>query len=105
MPEFWAKVETAFHASCTCEMGSKNNPMAVLDSDCRVRGVKNLHVVDSEVFPTISNGNLNAPPIMAAEKAADIILGLAPLPESSASVWIDEDWENQQRVKQALRNC
>jgi len=49
--------------------------MAVLDAQCRVRGVQQLRVVDSSAFPAITNGNLNAPTIMLAERAADIIKG------------------------------
>ena len=78
-------------------MGSDNDPMAVLDGDCRVRGVESLRVVDSSIFPTITNGNLNAPTIMVAEKAADIILGKPTLPSLNAPVWIHPDYQNQQR--------
>ncbi|MEL7128322.1 MAG: choline dehydrogenase [Pseudomonadota bacterium] len=66
-------VESAYHPSCTCKMGADGDPMAVLDPSCRVRGVENLRVVDASIFPTIPNGNLNAPTMMVAEKAADII--------------------------------
>ena len=71
--------------------------MAVLDPDCRVRGIERLRVVDSSVFPTITNGNLNGPTIMVGEKAADIIRGQPPLPASNAPVWIHPDWETKQR--------
>jgi len=67
-------VESAYHPSCTCKMGSKEDPMVVLDSSCRVIGVEGLRVVDSSIFPTITNGNLNAPTMMVAEKASEIIL-------------------------------
>lgn len=89
--------ESAYHPSCTCKIGSPEDPNAVLDPECRVIGVENLRVVDSSVFPTIPNGNLNAPTIMVAEKAADIILGKNPLPASNAPVWIAPDWETRQR--------
>jgi choline dehydrogenase len=49
--------------------------MSVVDSETRVHGIKNLRVVDSSIFPTIPNGNLNSPTIMLAERAADIIKG------------------------------
>lgn len=68
-------VESAYHPTSTCRMGSKTDPMAVIDPDCRVIGLQNLRVVDSSIFPSIPNGNLNAPTMMAAERAADIILG------------------------------
>jgi choline dehydrogenase len=71
--------------------------MAVLDPDCRLRGIAALRVVDSSVFPTVTNGNLNAPTIMLAEKAADAIRGRAPLAPSNAPVYIAPDWETQQR--------
>lgn len=78
-------------------MGSDDDPMAVLDNHCRVRGVRGLRVVDSSIFPTIPNGNLNAPTIMVAEKAADHVLGLTPLPPAEVPVWIHPDWATSQR--------
>ena len=89
--------ETAYHPSCTCKMGGDGDPLAVLDPECRVRGVENLRVVDASIFPTITNGNLNAPTIMVGEKAADLILGRDPLPASNAPVWIHPEWETRQR--------
>ncbi|MFP6743061.1 MAG: choline dehydrogenase [Alphaproteobacteria bacterium] len=89
--------ESAYHPSCTCKMGSDGDPMAVLDPECRVRGVENLRVIDSSIFPTITNGNLNAPTIMVGEKAADMLLGRDPLPASNAPVWIHPDWQTKQR--------
>lgn len=95
----WVKhnVESAYHPSCTCKMGADSDPMAVLDNHCRVRGVEALRVVDSSIFPTIPNGNLNAPTIMVAEKAADLILGREPLPPAQVPVWIDPEWASRQR--------
>lgn len=90
-------VESAYHPSCSCKMGADDDPMAVLDSQCRVRGVNKLRVVDSSIFPTITNGNLNAPTIMVAEKAADMILGKAPLPRANVPVWIHPDYQTEQR--------
>lgn len=69
--------ESAYHPSCTCKIGADDDPLAVLDAECRVRGVEGLRVVDSSIFPTIPNGNLNAPTIMVAERAADLISGNA----------------------------
>ena len=71
--------------------------MAVVDSQTRVHGIENLHVVDSSVFPTIPNGNLNAPTIMVAEKAADHILGNALLPVENVPVVEEQNWQSTQR--------
>ena len=95
--------ETAYHPCGTCKMGADDDPMAVLDSECRVRGMENLRVVDSTIFPTIPNGNLNAPSIMVAERAADLILGKELLPASNADVWIDPNWETRQRERDPVR--
>jgi len=98
-----ANVESAYHPSCTCKLGTDEDPMAVLDEQCRVRGIDNLRVVDSSIFPTIPNGNLNAPTIMVAEKAADMILGKPPQKDEAASYWLDEQWQTRQRQGQAQR--
>jgi choline dehydrogenase len=70
--------ETALHPSCTCRMGTDEE--AVVDPlSMRVHGVEGLRVVDASVFPFVTNGNIYAPVMMTAEKAADLILGNAPL--------------------------
>ncbi len=89
--------ESAYHPSCTCSMGDANDRKAVLDSECRVRGVDGLRVVDSSVFPAITNGNLNAPTIMVAERVSDMIRGRTLLPSIDVPVWIDEHWRTRQR--------
>jgi choline dehydrogenase len=89
--------ESAYHPSCTCPMGADDDPMAVLDPECRVRGIEALRVVDSSIFPTITNGNLNAPSIMVGEKAADMIRGRPALPPSNAPVYVAPDWQTKQR--------
>ena len=66
--------ESAYHPCGACRMGAAEDDAAVVDPQCRVRGLTGLRVVDSSVFPTITNGNLNAPTIMLAERAADMIL-------------------------------
>lgn len=69
--------ESAYHPSCTCAMGTHD--MAVTDAELRVHGVEGLRVVDASVMPYVTNGNIYAPVMMIAEKAADIILGNTPL--------------------------
>lgn len=96
-------VESAYHPSCTCKMGADGDPMAVLDSHCKVRGVSGLRVVDSSIFPVITNGNLNAPTMMVAEKAADLILGSTPLAPIDADVWIAPNWQEKQRTGNPVR--
>jgi len=98
-----ANVESAYHPSCSCRMGAEDDAMAVVDPQCRVRGIQNLRVVDSSIFPTITNGNLNAPTIMVAERAADLILGREPLVADQADFWIDEQWQTRQRPEQPKR--
>jgi choline dehydrogenase len=78
-------------------MGRVDDPMAVVDPECRVIGVEGLRVADSSIFPTVTNGNLNAPSIMTGEKAADLILGRPPLPSSNLEPWINPNWETSDR--------
>ena len=89
--------ESAYHPCGTCRMGAADDPMAVVDPECRVIGVEGLRVADSSIFPQITNGNLNAPSILVGEKAADHVLGRAPLPRENAQPWIHPDWRTAQR--------
>jgi choline dehydrogenase len=81
--------ETALHPSCTCRMGA--DALSVVDpATMRVHGVDGLRVVDASVFPYVPNGNIYAPVLMAAEKAADLILGNTPLPPAHAAFYRHE---------------
>ncbi|HEY8507948.1 MAG TPA: GMC oxidoreductase, partial [Steroidobacteraceae bacterium] len=72
-----AAAYTVHHPVSTCRMG--NDPMAVVDAQLRVIGIDGLRVADASVFPSIIGGNTQAPVIMVAEKASDMILGKPPL--------------------------
>ena len=97
-----SSVESAYHPSCTCRMGE--DPMAVVDSETRVHGIEGLRVVDSSIFPSIPNGNLNAPTIMLAERAADIIKGKGMLEAANVAVGLADDWQNLQRSTHAVES-
>ena len=64
---------TVFHPTSTCMMGP-DSTKAVVNAECKVYGVRQLRVVDASIFPAVTSGNTNAPTIMVAEKAADLIL-------------------------------
>ena len=71
--------DTIYHPVGTAKMGS--DPMAVVDTDLKVHGVDGLRVVDASVMPTLIGGNTNAPTMMIAERASDLIRGRTPLPQ------------------------
>jgi choline dehydrogenase len=77
------RVELIYHPVGTCAMGS--GELAVLDAELRLRGLQGLRVVDASAFPVIPGGNTNAPTIMVAERAADLILGRAPARVAAAA--------------------
>jgi choline dehydrogenase len=92
-----AKVESAYHPSCSCKMGSAEDASAVVAPDTRVHGLDGLRVVDSSIMPSITTGNLNAPTIMLAEKAADHILGKDLAAPEDAPYYVAPNWRTAQR--------
>jgi choline dehydrogenase len=92
-----SKVESAYHPSCSCKMGSSNDPLAVVDPQAKVHGLEGLRIVDSSIMPSITTGNLNAPTIMLAEKAADHIAGRGLLRPDDAPYYTAPNWQHAQR--------
>ena len=74
-----------WHASCSCRMGADGDPMAVTDTQGRVRGVEGLRVVDASIFPLVPCANTNFPTLMTAEKIADAIVRSGPRAAPSGS--------------------
>jgi choline dehydrogenase len=89
--------ESAYHPCGTCRMGAADDPLAVVDPECRVIGIEGLRVADSSIMPQVTNGNLNAPTLMIGEKASDHILGKNPLPPSNQEPWLNPEWRASQR--------
>ena len=79
-------MESTYHPCGSCRMGE--DAMAVVNSDLKVRGLEGLRVIDSSVFPSEPNANLNAPTIMLAERASDIVRGKPLLAASNAAVGV-----------------
>ena len=102
----WVKqnVESAYHPAGSCKMGRADDSLAVVDKNCKVIGIENLRVVDASVFPTLPNGNINAPVIMVAEKVSDVVLGKNPLSLEGVSIAVPLGWENSQRAGKPARS-
>jgi choline dehydrogenase len=91
------KLQSGYHPSCSCRMGNRSDPLAVVDPETRVIGVDGLRVVDASIMPSITNGNLNAPTIMIAEKAADLMLARPPPPPADVAWYEADNWQVSQR--------
>jgi choline dehydrogenase len=96
------KVESAYHPCGTCRMG--NDESAVVDPYCRVNGFDNLRVIDSSIMPQATAGDLNAPTIMLAERASDLIRGKALPAAIDAPLLADPDWATRQRSAHITRD-
>lgn len=86
---------SSYHACGTCRMGTDH--LAVVDPECRVRGIEGLRVADASIMPAIPSANLNCPTMMIGEKAADLIAGKAPLTPLYLPYFVDPNWETRQR--------
>ena len=71
--ELLAAAAPMAHPVSTCAIGRRDDPMAVVDSECRVYGVPNLRVVDASIMPRVPSANTNLPTIMVAERASELI--------------------------------
>ena len=92
-----AKAESAYHPCGTAKMGQAKDPLAVVDGELKAHGIGGLRVADASVMPRITTGNINAPVIMLAERAADLIKGCGTLAAENVPFWRASDWQKAQR--------
>lgn len=85
LEDFKARAASVYHASCTCRMGS-DSKTSVIDPRLQVHGIEDLRVIDASAFPNVTSGNTNAPVMMLAARAADIILERAAKPTTPANI-------------------
>ncbi|WP_428644121.1 GMC oxidoreductase [Roseibium sp.] len=95
-------MESTYHPCGSCRMGE--DEMATVDSKLKVHGISGLRVIDSSVFPSEPNADLNAPTIMLAERAADMVRGKPLLPPSNAPVGAAPGFSKTQRSGTPVRN-
>ena len=95
--ESWLRgtCHSSYHPCGTCKMG--DDEMAVVDGECRVRGVDGLRIADASIMPLIPSANLNCPTMMIGEKAADHIRGKGMEPPLNLRYFVDPNWESSQR--------
>lgn len=91
------EAESAYHPACSCKMGLRSDPMAVVDAQARVYGVAGLRVVDASIMPDIVSGNLDTPTVMLAEKLSDSIRARASPPPESPPIFTHPRWQTAQR--------
>lgn len=96
------KVESAYHPCGTCRMGS--DAQAVVDPECRVRGIQGLRVIDASIMPQATAGDLNSPTIMLAERAADLMRNKHLPSIQDAPLLADENWQSLQRSTVIKKN-
>ncbi|VDN36716.1 unnamed protein product [Gongylonema pulchrum] len=95
---------SAYHPSCTCKMGNESDRFAVVNPETMgVYGIDNLYVADASAMPSIVSGNLNAPVIMLAERAADLIQKKTPLAAEIVPVWSPYEENTQKRISTGAR--